>query len=336
MNPGGDNVFIAEFATKGDMDRVLDGPPWVVGKNAVLLNDFNVDQKPDEMTFNKLKLWVRILNLPFGYMHKRSGSVIASSIGGQGSVPVVDCDATGRCWGSYMCVRVEIDINKPLQRGVTVFSQRRNMYDWFELRYENLPRYCFSCGLIGHSSTECLNPGDRDADGKLPYSADSCASDERKKKTNGAQSSSGSVPMSRGRSSSPTKDRPTQTAHGSGAADKHAAVDTEVSSPAKKRQTRTRTKAGTSNNNIAGQDGSLVAGQKRKKVLEYRVRNPTTLTAEAVHPLALVVRDGVSPPTVGEVQVNEVESNDSNKKRKGADLRSADQAGAVEQPRQTQ
>jgi hypothetical protein len=153
MNPGGDNVFIAEFATKGDMDRVLDGPPWVVGKNAVLLNDFNVDQKPDEMTFNKLKLWVRILNLPFGYMHKRSGSVIASSIGGQGSVPVVDCDATGRCWGSYMRVWVEIDINKPLQRGVTVFSQRHNMSDWFELRYENLPRYCFSCGLIGHSST---------------------------------------------------------------------------------------------------------------------------------------------------------------------------------------
>jgi hypothetical protein len=97
LNPGGDNVFIAEFATKGDMDRVLDGPPWVVGKNAVILNDFNVDQKPDEMTFNRLKLWVRILNLPFGYMHKRSGSVIASSIGVHGSVPVVDCDASGRC-----------------------------------------------------------------------------------------------------------------------------------------------------------------------------------------------------------------------------------------------
>jgi hypothetical protein len=66
------------------------------------------------------------------------------------------------------------------------------------------------------------------------------------------------------------------------------------------------------------------------------VRNPTFLTAETVHPLALVVRDAVSPPVVGEEQVNEAESNDSNKKRRSAGLRSADQAGAVEQPRQTQ
>ncbi|KAK1629289.1 hypothetical protein QYE76_003604 [Lolium multiflorum] len=213
------------------------------------------------------------------------------------------------------------------------------MSDWFELKYENLPRYCFSCGLIGHSSTECLNPGDRDADGKLPYSADRlCAPDERKKKPNGAQSSSGSVPTSRGRSSYPMKDKPTQGANGSRAADKKQSdAEAEVSSPAKKRQTRTHAKAGTngkdmSNNNNAGQDGSLMAGHKRKKVQEYRVRNLAILTAEKVHPIALVVRDAVSPQAIGEEQFNEAESNDSNKKRRSAGLRSADEAGAVEHP----
>jgi hypothetical protein len=133
LNPGGDNIFIAEFATKIDMDRMLDGPPWVVGTHAVLLQDFNVDLKPSDLVFNKLKVWVRIMNLPFGYMQRQSGSVIASSIGVEGSVPVVDCDASGRCWGNYMRVRVEINVDKPLQRGVTVFSQRRNATDWFEL-----------------------------------------------------------------------------------------------------------------------------------------------------------------------------------------------------------
>jgi hypothetical protein len=196
LNPGGDNIFVAEFATKVDMDRVLDGPPWVVGRHAVLLQGFNVEQRPRDIIFNRLKVWVRILNLPFGYMHKRSGTVIAGSIGVEESVPVVDCDASGRCWGNFMRVRVEIDVDKLLQRGVTVFSQRRNTTDWFELQYENLPRYCFSCGMLGHSSTECLNPGERDADGRLPYSADFlCAPDEKKKKTQGAQSSSGSMSL---------------------------------------------------------------------------------------------------------------------------------------------
>ncbi|KAM0897654.1 hypothetical protein ACQ4PT_022424 [Festuca glaucescens] len=89
LNPGGDNIFVAEFATKGDMDRVLDGPPWVVGKHAVLLQGFNIDLRPRDMIFYKLKVWVTILNLPFGYMQKWSGTAIASSIGVDGSIPGV-------------------------------------------------------------------------------------------------------------------------------------------------------------------------------------------------------------------------------------------------------
>ncbi|KAE8778582.1 hypothetical protein D1007_48482 [Hordeum vulgare] len=158
LNPAGDNVFVAEFGKKSDMDRVKDGPPWVVGKHAVLLRDFDVDLKPRDMVFNRLKVWVRILNLPFGYMQKKFGTAIAGPIGIEGSVPQVDCDATGRCWGSYMRARVEVDVDKPFRRGVTVFSQRRNTTEWFEVQYENLPHYCFSCGILGHSSIECKNP----------------------------------------------------------------------------------------------------------------------------------------------------------------------------------
>jgi hypothetical protein len=136
------------------------------------------------MIFNKLKVWTRIINLPFGYMHKRWGAVIAGSLGVEGSVPVVDCDPTCRCWGSLMRVRDEVDVGKPLMRGVTVFSQRRGAIDWFDVQYEQLPHYCFSCGIIGHSSIECKEPGERDDEGKLPYSAEGlCTLDDRKKKT---------------------------------------------------------------------------------------------------------------------------------------------------------
>jgi hypothetical protein len=149
LNLAGNNLFVVEFRTKMDKERVVDRPPWVV-KHAVLLQDFNVDQRPNEMVFNGLKIWAQIINLPFGYMHKRWGALIAGSLGIKGSTPIVDCDDTGRCWGSFMRVRVEVDINKPLLWGVTVFFQRRKAIEWFEVQYEHLPHYCFSCGIVGH------------------------------------------------------------------------------------------------------------------------------------------------------------------------------------------
>jgi hypothetical protein len=203
------------------MDRVLDGPPWVVGKHAVLLQGFNVDLKPQDMVFNKLRVWVRLINLPFGYMQNKWGAVIARPLCVDGSVPEVDCDATGRCWGSYMRVCIEIDVNEPLRRGVTVFSQRHKVTEWFNIQYECLPHYCHSCGVLGHSSIECKNPGERDEDGKLPYSSDRVlAPDERKNKFQGAKSSSGSVSTGQGRASTPMKERPDQSLNKNGAAGK--------------------------------------------------------------------------------------------------------------------
>jgi hypothetical protein len=87
LNSAGDNLFVAEFAKKADKECVMDGPPWVVGKHAMLLQEFDVDQRPRDMIFKKLKVWARIINLPFGYMHKRWGALIVGSLGVEGTVP---------------------------------------------------------------------------------------------------------------------------------------------------------------------------------------------------------------------------------------------------------
>jgi hypothetical protein len=319
-----------------------DGPPWVVGKHAVLLQDFNVDLKPQDMVFNRLKLWARIMNLPFGYMNKKWGSVIAKALGVEGSVPVVDCDSTGRCWGNFLRAKVVIDTDKPLLRGVTVFSQRRNLADWFDVQYEQLPHYCFSCALLGHSSIECKTPGVRGDDGKLPYSGDRlCAPDARKKKVQGSRSASDTTSANRSRSPQAPGERSGKNGAGENSPknNKSNGEDAEVSSPgkAKPRGRANQAKGGQviiKEGGPARNSGKSLAGQKRKTQRVYRVKNPRG-AEEPVGSLALVACSDDQRKNAPGSGAEEV-SSDSNKKMRKDNSGSADQAGAVEQPRQTQ
>jgi len=73
----GDNIFIAEFGSKQDLERALDGSPWNVGKKAVLLQHFDPNLRPSEVTFNKIAIWIRIYDLPFGLMNRKWGWELA-------------------------------------------------------------------------------------------------------------------------------------------------------------------------------------------------------------------------------------------------------------------
>jgi hypothetical protein len=132
FNSAGPNIFVAEFGSKADKDRIMDGSIWTVGRRAVLLKDLNADLSPMEMVFDRLTVWARIENLPFRLMNSDRGWEMAGKLG---KVLKIEADSFGRCWGSYMRVQVAIDIENPLMRGVTVQSSRRQTSDWYTVVY---------------------------------------------------------------------------------------------------------------------------------------------------------------------------------------------------------
>ncbi|KAM0826438.1 hypothetical protein ACQ4PT_068880 [Festuca glaucescens] len=102
----GTNLFMAEFATQADMDRVRGGTPWMISKHGVLLKEFDPSAKHADVCFDRLAIWAQILNLPFGLMNDSHGKGLASNIG---KVEKMDVDSTEReVWSD---VKLEFDLH---------------------------------------------------------------------------------------------------------------------------------------------------------------------------------------------------------------------------------
>lgn len=91
----GINLFVAEYGRASDLERVLAGSPWMVGRHAVLLQNYNEKSSAYQSLFDWMELWVRVLNLPLGWMNQTRGSRAMSLIR---RVVKMDLDTDGNEW----------------------------------------------------------------------------------------------------------------------------------------------------------------------------------------------------------------------------------------------
>ncbi|KAL0428198.1 UNVERIFIED_CONTAM: hypothetical protein Slati_2994600 [Sesamum latifolium] len=57
-------------------------------------------------------------------------------------------------WGSFMRLRVVIDVSKPLPRALKIRTVLRDEH-LVSFTYESLPSFCYLCGRLGHISKWC-------------------------------------------------------------------------------------------------------------------------------------------------------------------------------------
>uniref|UniRef100_A0A803MAD7 Zinc knuckle CX2CX4HX4C domain-containing protein n=1 Tax=Chenopodium quinoa TaxID=63459 RepID=A0A803MAD7_CHEQI len=99
-------------------------------------------------------MWIRFLDVPF---NKRTLPVMRSigdSLGG--FLEMDDSDPLG--WCEFMRIKVLIDVNKPLRRGIFIAGSSKPK--WIDVKYERLAGLCFVCCKIDHTQKECLNKED--------------------------------------------------------------------------------------------------------------------------------------------------------------------------------
>ncbi|XP_042962494.1 uncharacterized protein LOC122296766 [Carya illinoinensis] len=146
----GSNQYLVEFHLEQDLEQVLQGRPWCFDRWLVCLHSFDGKKSVKEIPFSMEIFWVQAHNTPFASMNIDVGQQIGNSIG---KCLEVQADTRGICWGEFIRMKVELDITKPIQRGLFLTIEGKK--SWIVLKYERLPNLCFRCGCIKHNAKGC-------------------------------------------------------------------------------------------------------------------------------------------------------------------------------------
>ena len=111
----GDNLLLVDFVNERDKIRVLKGRPWVFEGNLFAVEDYDGLTTLSKFSFDKAVFWVQMINLPLACMSLTVDHQIGSSMG---HVEKVDVNDGGMGWGEYLRVKITLDLQKPLMRGI--------------------------------------------------------------------------------------------------------------------------------------------------------------------------------------------------------------------------
>lgn len=103
------------------------------------------------MARNEMDIGVQVYELPIRFVSEN----ILQSIGMYiGKYVKADPSSLAGTWKPYVCIRVSINIGKPLKQRMRIKREGWN-WIWIDFRYERLENFCFVCGIQGHVEREC-------------------------------------------------------------------------------------------------------------------------------------------------------------------------------------
>ncbi|CAN0881373.1 hypothetical protein LINGRAHAP2_LOCUS14200 [Linum grandiflorum] len=94
----------------------------------------------------RMVVWVRFPKLPYQYYQKDILTGLGNLVG---RFVRIDTPTLNSARGKFARIAVEINVAEPVATGVFLDGV------WQEVEYENLPSFCFECGLLGHEVSCC-------------------------------------------------------------------------------------------------------------------------------------------------------------------------------------
>ncbi|VFQ67012.1 unnamed protein product [Cuscuta campestris] len=134
-----------------ELERVLDMCPWTFNNQALILDRLKGYNDPRDVPLHLMFIWVQVHGLKRGFFSEQVAQRLGNEIG---EFMESDPKNYSNPWATYLRIRVELDVRKPLRKGT---KMKREGEDWFHVSfaYERLPTFCFVCGCLGHGEKFC-------------------------------------------------------------------------------------------------------------------------------------------------------------------------------------
>ncbi|KAK1390943.1 hypothetical protein POM88_019121 [Heracleum sosnowskyi] len=145
------NLFLFHFYHEVDVKRVMEGCPWSFNRRALIMVRLKEGENTRSVELNHMELWVQVYDLKAGFRTER----VVREVGNYIREFVASCPSNFiGVWRDFLRVRVKVDVNKPLKRRMKV-RRTGDAWFWINFKYENVPTFCFICGVLGHSERFC-------------------------------------------------------------------------------------------------------------------------------------------------------------------------------------
>lgn len=145
------NRFLFQLYHEVDIKRVMEGSPWTFGRFHLVLECLKVGDNPRTVTIKNLDIWVQLHDMSAGFMSQRVVTDMGNYIG-----RFIEGDTNNfiGVWREYLRVRVSLPLNIPVKRRMKLKKSEEN-WCWVNFKYEEIPTFCFICGMIGHGEKFC-------------------------------------------------------------------------------------------------------------------------------------------------------------------------------------
>lgn len=169
------NLFLFRFTDQAEMTWVIKNQPWHFEGHLFTIRPLKEKEQPSKIQISEAQLWVRVYDAPVDYMTATYAKAMAKKLGA-----LVAFDPSLDFFGKYIRMKVEMNISKPLKRGLAVVVGGEQL--WLPLKYEGLPLFCYNCGMIGHTFKACegIDHLEEHNPQKLPFGPDIKASPLKK------------------------------------------------------------------------------------------------------------------------------------------------------------
>lgn len=148
----GENLFLFQFNSEEEREVVLKGEPWNFDDRLILVKALELEDKPCKDLILKAIFGILVFGLLFVAMSEKMRKVIGDKIGRFIEMRTYE-EVIGM--GNYLAIRVEIDVRKPLRRGMKLGGEEGTDGLLVDFTYERLSGFCYGCGILGHIEKEC-------------------------------------------------------------------------------------------------------------------------------------------------------------------------------------